>query len=66
MGDQGRGAGIGDQPGDPIDDAEPAIGQGQQGHAAIGGDAPAIEGGADFLAPHAWQIEQKAGIVVHG
>ena len=28
--------------------------------------APAIEGGADFLAPHAWQIEQKAGIVIHG
>ena len=25
-----------------------------------------IEGRADFLARHAWQIEQKAGIVIHG
>ena len=44
--------------------SEPAVGQGQQGPAAIGGDAPAIEGGADFLAPRAWQIDKKAGIVV--
>lgn len=26
----------------------------------------AIEGRADFLARHAWQIEQKTGIVIHG
>ena len=66
MGDQGRIARVGDQRGDPIDNADPPVGQGQQGNAAIGGDAPAIEGGADFLAPHAWQIEQKTGIVIHG
>ena len=66
MGHQGRIARVGNEGGDPIDDADPAVGQGQQRHAAIGGNAPAIEGGADFLAPHAWQIEQKTGIVLHG
>jgi hypothetical protein len=40
--------------------------QGQQRHAAVGSDAPAVEGRADFLAPHAWQIEQKTGIVIDG
>ena len=66
MGHQGRISRVGDQPGDAIDDADPPVGQGQQRHAAIGGDAPAIEGRADFLARHAWQIEQKIGIVIHG
>ena len=66
MGDQGRIARIGDQSGDAVDDADPPVGQGQQRHAAVGGDTPAIEGRADFLARHAWQIEQKAGIVIHG
>ena len=66
MGDQGWIAGIGDQSSDPVDDADPPVGQGQQRHAAIGGDPPAIEGSADFLAPQAWQIEQKAVIVIHG
>lgn len=66
MGDQGRIAGIGDQSGDPIDDADPPVGQGQQRHAAIGGDAPTVEGRAHLLAPHAWQIEQKTGIIIHG
>jgi hypothetical protein len=30
MGDQGRIAGVGDQAGDAIDDADPSVGQGQQ------------------------------------
>ena len=66
MGHQGRIARVGDQSDDAIDNADPAISQRQKRNAAIGGDAPAIEGGADFLAPHAWQIEQKTGIVIHG
>ncbi len=66
MGDQSRVARIGDQAGDAIDDTDPTIREGQQRHAANGGDAAAIEGGADFLAAHAWQIEQKTGIVIHG
>ena len=43
-----------------------AVGQGQQRHTAVGGDAAAVEGRAYFLAPHAWQIEEKTRIVVHG
>ena len=66
MGDQGRISGVGDQPGDAINNADPAISQGQQGHAAVRGDAPDIEGRAHLLAPHAWQIEEKTGIVIHG
>jgi len=66
MGHQGRISGVADQPGDPIDDADPPVGQGQQRHAAIGGDTPAIEGRTDSLARHAWQIEQKIGIIIHG
>ena len=54
------------QPCQPINNADPPVGQGQQRHAAVGGDATAIEGLADFLARHAWQIEQKTGIVIHG
>ncbi len=61
---------VGDQPGDAVDNAEPPVGERQQRHPAIGGDAPTIEGRiegrADFLAPRAWQIEQKAGIVIYG
>ncbi len=66
MSDHGRRARIVDKPGDAIDDADPSIGQSQQGHSAIGGNPPAVEGRADFLAHHAWQIEQKTGIVIHG
>jgi hypothetical protein len=66
MGRHSRIAPVGDQPGDAINNADPAIGQGQQRHPAIGGDAPAIEGRADFLASYAWQNEEKTGIVIHG
>ena len=66
MGDQGRIAGVGDQPHQPINNADPSVGPGQQRHAAVGSDATAIEGRADFLALHAWQIEQTIGIVIHG
>ena len=66
MGDKGRIAAVGDQSGDPVNDPDPPVGQCQQRYATVGGDATAIEGGADFLAPYAWQIEQKAGIVIHG
>ena len=66
MGDKGRIAPVGDQPRQPINDADPPVGQRQQRHATVGGDATAIEGGADFLARYAWQIEPKAGIVIHG
>jgi len=57
---------VGDQSGDALDDADPPVGKRQQRHATIGSDTPAIEGRADFLAPHAWQIEEKIGIVIHG
>jgi hypothetical protein len=66
VGDKSRIAPVGEQSSDPIDDADPAVGQGQQRHPAIGGDAPAVEGRAHLLARHAWQIEQKTAIVVHG
>ena len=66
MGDQGRIARIADQSGDPIDDADPPVGLGQQHHSAVRGDASAIEGRAHLLARYAWQIEQKVVIVGHG
>ena len=46
--------------------ADRSVGQGQQCHAAIGSDATAIEGRADFLTRHAWQIDQETGIVNQG
>ena len=33
----------------------------EQHHAAIGGDAPAIECGGDFLAADGWKIERQRG-----
>ncbi len=66
MGDKGRIAPVGDQPRQRINDADPPVGQRQQRCPTVDGDAPAIEGSTDFLTRHAWQIEQKARLVIHG
>ena len=63
---QRRVAQVGDQPCDAVNNPHPPVGQGQQPHPAVGGDATAIEGRVDFLARHAWQIEQKINIDIHG
>src|SRR6185312_5757994 len=40
--------------------------QRQQRHAAVGGEAAAIEGGDQLLASDGWQREGQSRIVVHG
>ena len=53
---QQRIARIGDHRRQPVGDPETPLGRGQQHHAAVGGDAPAIEGGGDFLAVDGWKL----------
>ena len=38
----------------------------EQQDAAVGGDAPAIEGGGQFLAADGWKIKRRDRIVGHG
>ena len=57
---------VGDQGGELIGDAQAPLGGGEQHHAAIGCEAPAIERGGDFLAPDGWEMEREEGIFGHG
>ncbi len=51
---------------EPLGDPEPALDFAQKENAGVRGEAPAVEGGADFLAADGWQIEGKKAIVSHG
>jgi hypothetical protein len=50
---------VGHDRGQRIDQAETAVGTGQQQNAAGGTDLPAIERGGDFLLADTWQKERK-------
>jgi len=47
-----------DHPSQPIGDAEPTIGLGEQHDPAIGTDPPTIKGGGDLLVLHGWKAER--------
>ena len=66
VGDEIGIARVGDQRGELVGDAQAPLGGGQQHHAAIGGEAPAIERGDDFLASDGWETERQEGIFGHG
>ena len=63
---QQRIARISDQRREPVGDAERSFDRREQHHAAIGGDAPAIERGGDFLALDGWEIKRQQVIFEHG
>ncbi len=49
---------IGDHAGKLVGDPQLAFRLGQQHYAAVRGDSPAIEAGADLLAGHCWQVKR--------
>src|SRR6201990_2174686 len=61
-----RVAPIGDLRSKPVGDSHAPLRQGQQHHAAVRTDAPAIERGGDLLAVYRWQRERQQAIVDHG
>ena len=52
-------ASIRDHGGELLGDAEPSGGLSQQQNAAVRGQASAIEGGCELLAPDGWKPERK-------
>ena len=66
MGDPRRIATVGDQPGQPIGDPETLLSQRQQHHAAVRGQATAVEGGVTFFRPTAGKPKERDRIVDHG
>jgi hypothetical protein len=66
MGDPVRIAAVRDRPSEPLGDAEPTIGLGEQHDPAIGTDPPAVKGGGDLLAANGWKAERQKVIVGHG
>jgi len=66
MGDPVRIAAVRDHLRQPIGNAEPTIGLGQQHDPAIGTDPPAVKGGGDLLALDGWKRERQQVIVGHG
>ena len=61
-----RVARVGDQARKLVGDAQAPLGSGEQHHAAIGCQAPAVEPGGDLLAPDGWEIERQEAIFEHG
>ena len=61
-----RVAPIGDLRSKLVGDPHAPLRQGQQHHAAVRSDAPAIERGGDLLAVDRWQRERQQAIVDHG
>ena len=66
MGDEGGVARVGDQPRQRCRDPQALLHHAEQQDAAIGGDAPAIEGGDQFLATDGWKIKRRDRIIAHG
>jgi hypothetical protein len=64
--DQRRVAMVGDDRGQRVDQAQPAVGTGQEQNAAVGADLAAVERGGDFLLADTWQREWEQGIVGGG
>ena len=63
---QQRVARVRDQRRQLLRDAQPPLGSGQEHHAAVGGDASAVECSGDFLASDGWKAEGLDCIVRHG
>ena len=61
VGYQIRIARVGDQRGKLVGDAQAPLGGGEQHHAAIGRQSPAIKCGDDFLASNGWEMRTAAG-----
>src|SRR3954464_7813503 len=59
-------ASVRDRLSEPLGNAEPTIGLGEQHHPAIGTDPPAVKGGRDLLAADGWKAERQKVIVGHG
>src|SRR5271166_2719839 len=55
---------VGDDRGQPVDQAKLLVGTGQQQNATVGTDHAAIECRGDLLAAYAWQGERQKGFVV--
>src|SRR5260370_33341960 len=65
-GDPARARAVGDRPSEPLGDAEPTIGLGEQHAPAIGTDPSAVKGGGDLLVADGWKAERQKVIVGHG
>jgi hypothetical protein len=63
---QQRIARVGNQRRQPWGKSDAPLGSGQQHHAAVGGEATAIERRGDFLAADGWKGERLDRIVMHG
>ncbi len=66
VGDQRRVTRIGDQRCQTFGNPDPPLGRRQKHDAAIGRQAPAIEGGGEFLAADSWKGERLKGSIAHG
>src|SRR5712675_998115 len=66
MGDPVRIAAVRDHPSEPLGDAEPTIGLGEQHDPAIGTDPSAVKGRGDLLAADGWKAERQKVILGHG
>ena len=64
--DQQRLTRVGDQRRQWVRDPQTPFRCRQEHHTAVRGNAPAIEGSSDFLAPDGWKTEASERIVLHG
>ena len=66
VGDEGGVARVGDQVRQLHRDPQLLLHHAEQQDATVGGDAPAVEGGGQFLAADGWKIKRRDRIVAHG
>jgi hypothetical protein len=66
VGDEGRVARVRDQPRQRRRDPQLPLHQTEQQDAAIGSDAPAVEGGGQLLVANGWKFKRQDRIVGHG
>ena len=66
MHDPARITPIRDRRGELLGDTEPPRGLGEQQDAAVRGQASAVEGGCELLAPHGWKRERQRRRIGHG
>jgi hypothetical protein len=57
---------IKDQGGEFVGQPEPPFGRGEQHHATVRCQPPAVERGGDFLASNGWEMERQQAIFGHG
>ena len=66
MHDPARIAPVGDHRGELLGNPQPPCSMGEQQDAAVRGQAPAVEGGCELLAPHGWKREREHRRIGHG